>query len=338
MKQTALCRIAAMAGSIGWSMLSASAMAQPPAPKAPANIPGVAVSPAPPVVFDAVHASDDSLASYGFPPRPDAARAPAAYAHWAKAVGAHPKRIVPELQATDVYHGPNTTPPSRLIANTVTSTNWSGYAVDTGAAAWAATSISSIATDLIVPAVSARTCNTTWEYSSAWVGIDGYASSDVLQAGIEADAICTSTGPQTFYSPWYEWYPFASTRITNLPTTPGQSLYVHVWATSATVGYAYLQNLNSNLSVSITLTPPAGTTLRGESAEWIVESPQVSGSLATLPLYGLDFFEGATSSNRMAQIKTPASPTAVAITLSRGGVTYSVPGLLGVNGTLFTSH
>jgi Peptidase A4 family len=333
-----MCRTALAAGAMTIALGAFGAGAATLGPQRPTNIPGITTSPEPPAMFDAVHASDEALATYGFPPRPSATNASVAYTHWANAVGAHPQRLSPQLQLTDVFHGPNANRLSGHVANAATSTNWSGYAVTTSASAWSSASVSSVAGDQVVPAVTARTCNSTWEYSSTWVGIDGFASDDVLQAGVEADAECSRSGTQTYYSAWYEWYPYASTRISNLSAAPGQSFYIHVWAVSATLGYAYLQNLNTNQSVSITLAAPSGTTLAGESAEWIVESPTVSGSLATLPSYGLDFFEGATSTTRAAVTGTPASLNAVAISLVRSGVVYSTASLLGANGILFTSH
>lgn len=331
-------RLVAVACAVAAGVWAGAAMAeQAPGPQLPTNVPGITTSAPPPAVFDAVHASDDALATYGFPPRPDATRNAVAYAHWAQALGAHPRRLSPQLRMTGIFHGPIAAP-SHNVANAATSTNWSGYAVTTSASTWSSGSLSSVAADLVVPAVTARSCNGTWQYASSWVGIDGYASNDVLQAGVETDALCVGTSKQTYYAPWYEWYPYASTEISNLTAAPGQSFYIHVWATSATLGYAYLQNLNANTSVSITLTPPSGTALKGESAEWIVESPEVNGALATLPVYGLDFFEGSTSSSRLSVTSAPASTNAVAISLVRSGTTYSTVGLLGSNGILFTSH
>jgi hypothetical protein len=245
---------------------------------------------------------------------------------------------VPQLQQTAVFHGPHIAAPPNPASNTATSSNWSGFAVDTGASAWSASSFATVAGTFVVSAAGTRACNGTWEYSSSWVGIDGYASGDVLQAGIEADASCFLGTTQTYYSPWYEWYPYASTRISNLPATPGSSFYVHVWATTATAGHAYVQNLNTNQSVSINFGAPAGTTLRGESAEWIVESPSVNGSLATLPTYGLDYFSGATSKTRGGTVGKPSTVGAIPISLVRSGVTYSTVGKLGAGGILFTSH
>jgi hypothetical protein len=45
----------------------------------------------------------------------------------------------------------------------------------------------------------------TWDYSSQWVGIDGFGSNDVFQAGTEVDAYANgSGGVSQFYSFWIE--------------------------------------------------------------------------------------------------------------------------------------
>jgi len=337
MQQIAFRRLMLAAGGF-LAFATAGMAAQPLALERATNIPGVTTSAAPPAHFDAVSATDEDLSAYGFPPRPNATQEPAAYARWAAAVGSQPERLVPELLKTAVYHGPHIPTGAKTIANAATSSNWSGYTADTGAASWSSSSFSTVAADFIVPAVSAQSCNGTWEYSSAWAGIDGYASSDVLQAGVEADAMCAQGLTQTYYSPWYEWYPNASTRITNLTAAAGQTFYVHVWATTATAGHAYVENLNTNQSVSINFSAPSGTKLRGESAEWVVESPSVNGSLATLPTYGLDYFAGATSKTLAGTPHLPGTAGSIAISLVRSGTTYSTSALLGNGGIEFTSR
>jgi hypothetical protein len=58
-----------------------------------------------------------------------------------------------------------------------------------------------------------------------------------------------------------------------------------VWNSSPTAGHAYLVNFTANVKVSIAFSAPAGTTLQGNSVEWIVERPEVNSGLATLTNY-----------------------------------------------------
>ncbi|MEU6201271.1 G1 family glutamic endopeptidase [Streptomyces sp. NPDC047061] len=72
------------------------------------------------------------------------------------------------------------------------SADWSGYAAsgahDLLQATW------------VLPAVS---CTSGNQYSSVWVGLDGYTSSTIEQIGTEADC---SNGTPVYYA-WYQFYP-----------------------------------------------------------------------------------------------------------------------------------
>jgi hypothetical protein len=116
-------------------------------------------------------------------------------------------------------------------------------------------------------------------------GIDGNGSGDVLQAGVEADAYCSGGTTQAFYSAWIEWYPFNETRVSSPAIHPGDLVFIAVWNTSPTVGYAYFYNYSTQQTNEYQLTAPSGTTLQGNSVEWIVERPSVGGGLANFTNY-----------------------------------------------------
>src|SRR5689334_11284503 len=80
---------------------------------------------------------------------------------------------------------------------TESSLNWSGYAV-TGSG------ITNVHGEWTVPTVNA----TYPGFSSTWVGIGGYSSSDLIQAGTEHD----STGGTDYYA-WYEILPASESPI-----------------------------------------------------------------------------------------------------------------------------
>jgi hypothetical protein len=75
-----------------------------------------------------------------------------------------------------------------------------------------------------------------------------------------------------------------------LPVAPGDVMRVSVWNTSPTTGNATLVNYTANMAVSLAFTAPRGTTLQGNSVEWVVERPSVNGGLATLTNYVGDPF------------------------------------------------
>jgi hypothetical protein len=65
---------------------------------------GMTTYPQPPADFDPVTASDSELKRYGFPPRPDAHKAPEAYRHW-RALVSVPRGANPTFQQTNIYNG-----------------------------------------------------------------------------------------------------------------------------------------------------------------------------------------------------------------------------------------
>src|SRR5262245_55963259 len=85
----------------------------------------------------------------------------------------------------------------------VSSENWSGYAVN-----GAEGSVQDVSGSWTVPSV---TCASGTEYSSFWVGIDGFNSNTVEQIGVDAD--CLSGSP--VYYAWFEFYPHTFVTINN---------------------------------------------------------------------------------------------------------------------------
>lgn len=270
------------------------------------NLPGATTIEAPAAGFDPIAASDEELAYYGFPPRPDQAAQPKAYATWVEAMHHSQTRVFPKLEQTAIYHGPaqikkNANPTATESnaslalqpSNTLYSSNWSGYVDFSGASSYGSSSYYFLVNRMVIPIAQQSGCTGGWAYGSGWNGIDGWGSGDVLQAGVEFDAYCNGTTRAAYYSAWYEWYPYGEVRISSLPVAPGDDMFVEVWHTSATQGYAYLVNYDTNQYVDIGFTAPSGTKLIGNSAEWIVEAPTVGGSIATIVDYTkMPFWDG----------------------------------------------
>jgi hypothetical protein len=307
------------------------------------NLPGATTIEAPPADFDPIQASDEELAYHGFPPRPNQANQPKAYATWVRAMNASKVRIVPKLEQTSIFHGPakpaklaeptaveNNPLLSTQARNTNYSSNWSGYVDFSGATSYGSASYYYLVNDFVVPVAQQAfgACTGGWDYGSAWNGIDGWGSSDVLQAGVELDAYCSGSTRESYYSAWYEWFPYGEVRIGNFPVAPGDDMFVEVWHTSSTQGYAYLVNYNNDQAVEIGFTAYPGHPLVGNSAEWVVERPSVNGSLATLTNYIMDPFWDAyaeTESYAFFDVAT-ATPTDM---LNNSGSLISYPEYLG---------
>lgn len=165
----------------------------------------------------------------------------------------------------------------RVVPSTLAySTNWSGYAVSTGAGL-----VSHVAANWVVPAVS----STVSGYSSAWVGIDGWNSRSVEQIGTDSDYI---NGHAQYYA-WYEMYPAGSVTL-SLTIKPGDTISASVDDAGSGKFALSIMNVTSGHSYSTTQT---SSQAQRSSAEWIQEAP--SSFTGVLPLANFDTinFSGA---------------------------------------------
>jgi hypothetical protein len=149
---------------------------------------------------------------------------------------------------------------------TASSYNWSGYAV-TGANG----SVRDVSGVWVVPSV---TCDSGTEYSSFWVGIDGFNSNTVEQIGTDADC---HTGSPAYYA-WFEFYPHPMFTINTLSVHPGDVMSAHVQyaqrqftvtITNQTTGHSFSTSTKVNSA-------------QRSSAEWVAEAPSSGGGI--LPL------------------------------------------------------
>ena len=236
--------------------------------------------PLPPKGFDPLHASAQDLQRHGFPRHPDPIKEPRAAGRWVEAFRHYREftHVIPEFtERPDHVHGPN----RRTIKNSqgqlnATSSNWSGEVAFVGGGdkfEW-------IVGAWTVPHVYAIPGATGTDYSSAWLGIDGDGSGDVMQAGTESD----SDG--SCYA-WWEWYPNYEVAIPNFPVAFGDAITLLLCSTGASTAWMSIGNLTSKHYTSFSFSAPSGTTLVGNCAEAVMERPGVGGALAELPRYGL---------------------------------------------------
>jgi len=264
----------------------------------------------PPNGFNPLTASATELEQFGLPPRPTRSEAER-YARWKRMVTA--TRMKPELKPTGIYNG---LPRDRRIVSstdssiTSTSENWSGYAFVVADDTFAANN-SEVYAEWIVPAVQQAPgiCTSTPDYSAQWVGFDGDSvSTDVLQAGTEADVVCTHREPDPSYYAWFEWYPALGVQVSNFPVSAGNGMQVAVWYTTASPqGHTLLLNQTTNESALIGFTEPSGATYLGNSAEWIMERPMVGGALPNLPNFGFFGFNDGFAVNNSGVSYTPGA-------------------------------
>jgi hypothetical protein len=288
--------LAALAASVTCAPALAQSAAAPAvaASEAPRGVSFVAASPA---MFDATVSAERRAALNG-PPMPPQQRAPKAYEEWKKAAAisaSHPGSIMlnsaaPTLTQTNLSNGPMQRAANRFNAPigaknvAASSYNWSGTSI---VGISNAANREAVLGEFVVPQAQQAfgTCDGGWDYSSQWVGVDGNGSNDVLQLGAEADAYCSGGAKATYYSAWIEWYPYSETRVSTPAVKPGDVMFVEVWNTTTTTAFAWLVNLSTQQSAVYTLTAYPGYPVVGNSVEWIVERPGVSGGLATLTNY-----------------------------------------------------
>ena len=243
--------------------------------------------PLPPKDFDPLTASPQALERHGFPRRPDPVEMPDAAAKWIAAFRHYPRfeHITPEFQAIEHRHAPNLRTEKDTEGNVnATSSNWSGSVLFIGGN----DRFSWITGSWTVPHCYPTPGTSDTEYSSAWLGIDGDGSPDVMQAGTETD----SDG--TCYA-WFEWFPEFSIGISNFQVSPGDVVALVLCATSSTTAWMSIGNMTSAQYTNFSFSAPNGTALVGNCAEAVVERPGIDGALAELPRYGEVFFDDTTA-------------------------------------------
>jgi hypothetical protein len=203
------------------------------------------------------------------------------------------------------------------------SYNWSGYAV-TGANG----SVQDVRGAWIVPSV---TCDSGTEYSSFWIGIDGFNSSTVEQIGTDAD--CHSGSPA--YYAWFEFYPHPMFTINNLSVKPGDHMSAHVQyarrqftvtITNDTTGQSFSTSTRVNSA-------------QRSSAEWVAEAPSSAGGILPLADFHTASYSAdtATVNGASGVIGAVGTANVYEITMvDSGGNPKAMPSLLGSDNSSFS--
>jgi hypothetical protein len=244
--------------------------------------------------FNPLTASDRQLVAHRIPRRPDAETEPHLRALWDRTVGRTQLLIVPEFEHHEnIQHGPARTGAGRMVAarrtetriSNATSSNWSGAATFSPAGK----PYRFVGGQWTVPSPNATSDGVF--YASEWVGIDGWGSSDVLQAGTETQITKVLFITIRNVYTWWEWFPSGEVAISNLPVSAGDVMYCLICADSTSHATMYFSNQSQGVGTQFEVTAPRGTNLSGNVAEWIVERPTVNGSVASLTDYAACYFD-----------------------------------------------
>ncbi len=157
-------------------------------------------------------------------------------------------------------------------ATQVGATNWSGYAQNSATKA----TFTAVQDTWRVPTVSTTPSGS--QYSSDWVGVDGFSNSSLVQCGTEADNV----GHKAVYDAWTEILPAPEVVITGLAIHAGDEIFAQVKETKANTWLMQVKDLTTGKSGSRTVSYATP----GTSAEVIHERPLVNGSLASLAKTG----------------------------------------------------
>ncbi len=160
---------------------------------------------------------------------------------------------------------------TRAGHTTAQSTNWSGYAVTGGTGAF-----SSVSASWTEPTATCTTRRA--QYSSFWVGLDGYNSGSVEQTGTDAD--CSGRSP--VYYGWYEMYPAFPVNFSNT-VRPGDHMSASVTFSGSTTFTLVLKDATRNWTQTVVKSQSG---LARSSAEVITEAPSSSSGVLPLANFG----------------------------------------------------
>jgi hypothetical protein len=246
----------------------------------------ITTSSRPPVGFNPLTASAADLVRFGFPARPSDPHLLERYQSVMNRIKGRFQYVEPTFRI-DPTKSTHTNSGARG-AGTETYDNWSGgvvYAPSGQSFKW-------VQGDWVVPDIYPPTQN-QWYYCLNWIGLDGDGSGDVCQAGMVCAAYQSGSSIIRTIYPFHEWYPSSWVEITNLSINPGDLISMLICTqqgAGSTTATIYFANTTSGVSTSYTITAPSGTSLVGNSAEWVVETPMVNGVLTQMPDYGEVFF------------------------------------------------
>ena len=265
----------------------------------------------PPSGFNHLSAKHEELLQHGLPPPPDKASFPEEYSQWEQIFSRPPVRcsssIKPIHWGTALVQGLRRPTLGNEEVNSE-SGSWSGavnkslpdgYSFKMVSASWTVSRP--------CPANSARIAS-GWEsgdfQATTWVGLDGYnTSSDVLQAGIAHRCVTTDDGSmEAVTAPWFGWRPSPPVEISGFTVNAGDLVTAFVgafdigpnyWNLSSskpvTKAFVFLCNRSLCTYFSAIVSAPSGTSLQGDSAEWVVEYPRADDGSSAMAYLGATF-------------------------------------------------
>src|ERR1700683_5455016 len=274
----------------------------------PTNVESIRAYPVPPQGFNPLTASDEELAAYGIPLRPDKMQHPGGYSQWTRVAQlmSNPRtRWYGELKPRKA-HGSLANAAISAVGTQGTSFGptkatghgWSGVVNTLPGTKWSSTkSFSWVEAEFPVPVPQqafngngGNICDGDIDQASFWVGLGGMSvtgvnlgnQNNIAQAGVDVFAFCDGLSGSGAYA-WQEWYPGPSVQLFSV--NPGDDIYVQVQNVSATVATFFIADYTIQQAAAYFITAPSGHELVGNEAEFIVERP--AGDSTPTGLYPL---------------------------------------------------
>jgi len=198
-----------------------------------------------------------------------------------------------------------------VVPQQVESENWSGYALTGGP-------FSSVTGTFSVTQMVQG--DAPPEDLSEWVGIGGFNSDGLIQAGIDETPDPYNPG-EYFIIPWWEVLPAAQTDITSMEVAPGNEVSVTISQLSPELWSIKLTDDTTGQSFVTDQDWQGGAT----SVEWILEAPMADGSQTPLAAYS--------PPASFSALGVSGNPTDwYQIFMFQGGVQVSTPSSLGEDG------
>jgi hypothetical protein len=236
------------------------------------ELPQITTFDLPPQGFDPSAATDSELSRYGFPRRPAHPRLRAAYERVLAGLRGNLTVVTPELE----FHAEGI-PGRPTMLEFDDNKNWCGAVVT----APKGDSFDWVLGEWIVPQVGVPTEGQTY-YCASWVGIGGFKSESLCQAGLVSvrSSLGGDTGDFFDLVAWVEWVPAGSILLPSLIFNPGDAITVVVepMGAASTAASVLFVNRTSSTVTTLSIGKPGGGQWRADSAEWIVERPD-SGSI-----------------------------------------------------------
>ena len=202
------------------------------------------------------------------------------------------------------------------------SRNWAGYAAS-------GSQFTAVSGTWTVPQVNAG--GSAGGADATWVGIGGVTSTDLVQAGTQAEV----TGPgQVSYGAWIETLPQPAQTVP-LTVNPGDTITVSLTQQASGSWQISIQDKTTGQNFQTTVLYNSSQS----SAEWIEEAPAAASvglRIVTLDDFGQVQFQNGTATEGGRQV-TIAQAGGQPITMyGRGGQPLAQPSPLGSDGSSFT--